>query len=732
MANSLRTYIYWLLGIVIAGAAAYATGVLDPMLRGNGPAVTATGPQPVAAPAAKTPPASATPPAGAADSATTAKGDKLPGGQANAIGNSTAMTGGKPAASAAAGNQPGAAQPGAAQPNGQQPGGQQMAAVPASPAPAGDRSGQTAPVFDIVRVEPDGSLVIAGKSQPFASVEIVTGSSVIGRGEAQENGDFAVVLDDRLKPGDYSIVLRTTTRDAVVKTSQETAVVSVPDQPGGQVLALVEAPGAPSRLITLPQAPAAAQAAGKTNAAASTPGASIPAGTAPAGTTAAGTAPAGTAAAGNQTAGNAAANGASAPANTAPVDTRQLAGAPVPAPAGETASAPNLLAPANGGAPAGTVAGAAPAGTVPGSAPGTPAAGAQIAAVPEPRPQTIPQAAPVPSAKPKLAVEAVEIEGNRVFVAGRAEPGARIRVYANDMLLGDAKASDGGRFLVETVCELAAGDYIIRADMIGNDAKVIARAAVPFEREAGENQAAVAAPDAPAPAANAPAASGASAAAGAKPVQPQSAPAQQQAAVQPAPSSVAPAGQPTKPSTGTAQGASAAPAAPAAGTPSTAGPNPPAAAPKATAAAAPATTAAPANATPATATPPAGTQQQAAAPAASSGNGGGTAAAGFGATVPATSSPAADAVTAPKLQNVGGSVIIRRGDTLWRISKRVYGRGVRYTTIYVANQEQISDPDRIWPGQVFAVPDKTDKGEAADMSAVADRIAPGAGASQNR
>lgn len=31
----------------------------------------------------------------------------------------------------------------------------------------------------------------------------------------------------------------------------------------------------------------------------------------------------------------------------------------------------------------------------------------------------------------------------------------------------------------------------------------------------------------------------------------------------------------------------------------------------------------------------------------------------------------------------------RRGDTLWQISRRVYGKGVRYTTIYVANKSQI-------------------------------------------
>ena len=77
-----------------------------------------------------------------------------------------------------------------------------------------------------------------------------------------------------------------------------------------------------------------------------------------------------------------------------------------------------------------------------------------------------------------------------------------------------------------------------------------------------------------------------------------------------------------------------------------------------------------------------------------------------GAAVAAGEAPAGDvaAEAQAQLQHVDGSVIIRRGDTLWRISRRVYGRGVRYSTIYLANQDQISDPDRIWPGQVFNVP----------------------------
>lgn len=52
-----------------------------------------------------------------------------------------------------------------------------------------------------------------------------------------------------------------------------------------------------------------------------------------------------------------------------------------------------------------------------------------------------------------------------------------------------------------------------------------------------------------------------------------------------------------------------------------------------------------------------------------------------------------------------GRAIIRRGDNLWTIARRVYGEGLKYTTIYEANVGQIRDPNRIYPGQVFNLPE---------------------------
>jgi len=49
-------------------------------------------------------------------------------------------------------------------------------------------------------------------------------------------------------------------------------------------------------------------------------------------------------------------------------------------------------------------------------------------------------------------------------------------------------------------------------------------------------------------------------------------------------------------------------------------------------------------------------------------------------------------------------VIVQPGNSLWRLARRAYGTGFRYTTIFAANKDQIKDPDMIFPGQVFAVP----------------------------
>lgn len=51
-----------------------------------------------------------------------------------------------------------------------------------------------------------------------------------------------------------------------------------------------------------------------------------------------------------------------------------------------------------------------------------------------------------------------------------------------------------------------------------------------------------------------------------------------------------------------------------------------------------------------------------------------------------------------------GRVVIQPGNTLWRVAREVYGSGFSYSVIYRANNDQIRDPDLIYPGQIFSLP----------------------------
>ena len=52
----------------------------------------------------------------------------------------------------------------------------------------------------------------------------------------------------------------------------------------------------------------------------------------------------------------------------------------------------------------------------------------------------------------------------------------------------------------------------------------------------------------------------------------------------------------------------------------------------------------------------------------------------------------------------GQDYVVQHGNSLWQIARRAYGAGPRFVTIYSANPDQIRDPDRIYPGQVFKLP----------------------------
>ncbi|PPJ47127.1 LysM peptidoglycan-binding domain-containing protein [Rhizobium sp. KAs_5_22] len=495
--------------------------------------------------------------------------------------------------------------------------------APAAPAAVSDEAADAGlPRFDVLRVEPDGSTVIAGNAAPGSKLEIVSGDKVIATLEVDPSGDFAAVLDQPLPAGDHSLQLKATGTDGKALTSDEVATISVPADPNGKLLAMVSKPGEASRLITLPESVNSGTKQERVAASETTPATD---------------------------------NSATAPAETAA------------------------------------------AATTPSTAPT----------------ETAPAAQPA-----EIQVTAVEIEGNRIFVAGKAPAGSSVRGFADETLIGTVVTDASGHFVVDGEVPLSVGAHVIRAELLDANGAVVVRASVPFDRPEGEQVSVVAQ--------NSQTASGQGGAMvpvdlaafeklrgslgqafallqglyvdGKKPALEELAAARSATEIglksiadfRPAAISAVPLADFVAATAGKAGKALAALQAlpndiEAVGAElpkiaalieavlSPVAPSPEPVMPAA----------AEATATPAAPSVPATTTlDTAAAPA-----------------EPKT-------IEQAPLTESRNSVIIRRGDTLWQISRRVYGQGVRYTTIYLANANQISNPDLIEPGQVFQVPNE--------------------------
>lgn len=453
---------------------------------------------------------------------------------------------------------------------------------------AGKDAAARAPSFDLVRVEPTGEAVVAGRGLPNTTVEMLVNGKPVARALADPNGQFAVV-PPALPAGDSEIVLRVLDpQGRETRSVQSVSVVVAPDRRTRPLVALT-APDKPTVVLSQPEALAAAPLPdpGK-------PGEE-----------------------GRQ------AQAGAKPEAPVPASERGNKAGAAPPPAGMSASRDGAAkdgasrqagsregAAKDGGAKDGTAKGEAPA-------------------------------------APRTALKIVSVdaqEGGRLYVTGQAAPGATLRLYLNDTLVAPASVGGDGRVVFTIGRGVAPGQYRVRLDQVDPvSGAVRARAEVPFLFP----QSAAAVASASREGANPPASGSA------------------QAKVSEAPAVSARRPDEAKPRESLAS----------AGAPSSAAP------------------AAPAQAAD-------DARSGAGRPAAST------------AAAPATEPPAAVDLPATAAARMPGSVFvpeiatatIARGDNLWQISRKVYGRGTRYTVIYDANQNQIRDPDRIYPGQIFVLP----------------------------
>lgn len=128
------------------------------------------------------------------------------------------------------------------------------------------------PSFDVVRVNPSGDAVIAGRAQPGSEVTILDGKDVLGSVEADNRGEWVFLPDAALGPGEHSFTLESKDKDAAKQESDTSVVVIVPevakdiagrasDQPAGALAIEVPKSGdGPTRVLNVPNAPASASA----------------------------------------------------------------------------------------------------------------------------------------------------------------------------------------------------------------------------------------------------------------------------------------------------------------------------------------------------------------------------------------------------------------------------------------------------------------------------------------
>jgi nucleoid-associated protein YgaU len=110
------------------------------------------------------------------------------------------------------------------------------------PPPVAAAPAVVAPEFDVVRVDPQGNTVIAGRAAPGAVVTVKTGSAIIGRVTADAAGAFALAPDAPLPPGAQELTLSEALPGGKVITGQSSASVDVPTA-NTAPLAVLSGPG---------------------------------------------------------------------------------------------------------------------------------------------------------------------------------------------------------------------------------------------------------------------------------------------------------------------------------------------------------------------------------------------------------------------------------------------------------------------------------------------------------
>lgn len=366
-----------------------------------------------------------------------------------------------------------------------------------------------APSFDVVRIEADGTTLVAGQAVSGSDVDILLNEAVIHTAQPGSDGKFAAFLSIETSDQPRVMALLLRLGDVSVRSTDQVIIAPAPT-----VVAEATEAATPEALVETAAAQTAEAATAETpvetpvetpaeNTAAEAPAEAAPVATAEAAETATET-PTQPVATPDTPVETETAEAAPEPAADAVAETPAVTPAPEPE---TTVVAEAQVAPeesAEAQTPA-TESAAPAAAETPASAE-TPAADAEPQPAPQPVAEDAEPAAPVviiagedgvKVVQPAAAAEASALvldaisysETGAVELTGRGAASAFLRVYLSNAAVGEGRVGDSGSWTL-VLNDIAPGIYTLRVDQLDGEGKVTSRVETPFKREAEETIAA--------------------------------------------------------------------------------------------------------------------------------------------------------------------------------------------------------------------------------------------------
>jgi nucleoid-associated protein YgaU len=143
--------------------------------------------------------------------------------------------------------------------------GWQLPTVPEAPAPASnpqnaqlpapDGANAARPTFDVVRAEPTGELIIAGRAEPGWAVTVESNGKTIGSAMADGQGEWVIQPEAPVSKGEHSLELKSQSpKGKQLLFSKQRLALSIGQTNKSQPLVALTEEGQATRVLQMPQA----------------------------------------------------------------------------------------------------------------------------------------------------------------------------------------------------------------------------------------------------------------------------------------------------------------------------------------------------------------------------------------------------------------------------------------------------------------------------------------------